>query len=267
MQASEPSIWKCDCFSSHASMSKDTSSPQLILLCPWTGASTVHIRKYSESYHEYYPSTPVMAITTSLADLCFRSSTTKQKRLLPAVELLLSYQRILMHVFSEGGSNKACELAEAYRKKCGYHLPVSALCLDSTPGEPHYRRLCNAFSRALPPVPLMRPAGLLVGGAVLGCTWILYCGLRGFENNVVSQTRRRLVDGEFWDLRAPRCYLFSKHDVLISSEDISMHADESADKGIPVIKVEFQNSGHVQHAIRAPNRYWDAILKNWKCVA
>jgi hypothetical protein len=48
--------------------------PNLILLFSWTGAQQKHITKYISGYFARFPSTPIMAITTSINDLTYRTS-------------------------------------------------------------------------------------------------------------------------------------------------------------------------------------------------
>lgn len=165
-----------------------------------------------------------------------------------------------MHVFSEGGSNKACELAEAYFNITGKRLSFSALCLDSTPGHPRYRRLCNALNKSLPPIPVLRHTGLFFGSAVLGAIWLTYSFVKGGKNNVITRTRRRLLDPAHFDLTAPRCYLYSKDDALIAWQDVCEYAEESMQMGVPVKEVLFEGSGHVGHARHEPERYW---MQSW----
>jgi hypothetical protein len=171
---------------------------------------------------------------------------------------------ILLHVFSEGGSNKACELAEAYFNTTGRRLPVSALCLDSTPGHPRFGRLCNALGKSLPQIPVLRHASLFVGTALLGAVWITYNVFIGFDNNVITKTRERLLDTTHFDPTAPRCYLYSQDDALIAWQDVKEHAEISMECGIPVNEVMFQGSGHVGHARQEPQRYWDAVMATWQ---
>jgi hypothetical protein len=252
---------------------KISDAPSLILLCTWTGAQCRYIAKYTSEYQSLFPTTRIMVVATTAKDLCFRNSARKQERLRPAVNQIASLEYlnvsgstsgILMHVFSEGGSNKACELAEAYLNTTGKRLPISALCFDSTPGHPRFRRLCNALSKSLPQVPVLRHAGLLVGSAVLGTIWITYTAFKGRENNVISKTRRRLLDPTHFDLLTPRCYLFSEDDALIAWQDVREHAEESMDNGVPVKQVLFEGSGHVGHARQEPDRYWDAVMATWR---
>jgi hypothetical protein len=269
-----PSIWeytaRVPAFTN--SSHKDVDSPSLIILCTWTGAQPRYIAKYIAKYQILFPFSRIVVITTSAKDLCFRGSKHKQHRMKPAVYLISSYQYfnqqclgtgILLHVFSEGGSNKACELVEAYYSITATRLPVSAICLDSTPGHPRYLRLCQALNNSLPQVPVLRHIALFFASIILGCIWLLYTGLKGFENNVISQTRRRLTNPTYFDPDAPRCYLYSKGDSLISWEDVHEHAEESIEAGISVTEVLFESSGHVEHAKEEAERYWDAVDATW----
>ncbi|KAH7379581.1 hypothetical protein BKA66DRAFT_139601 [Pyrenochaeta sp. MPI-SDFR-AT-0127] len=271
-----PSIWEytpVPVYQPTCSLPKGTEAPALILLCTWTGALNRYIAKYTAEYKSLFPSTRIMIITTTTNDLCFRSSAQKQERLKPAVERISNYKYlndeamgggILMHVFSEGGSNKACELAEAYYNMTATRLPVSALCFDSTPGHPRYLRLCNALNKSLPQIPVLRHAGILFGGAVLGAFWITYGLFKGRENNVITRTRRRLNNPTTFDLNAPRCYLYSKEDALIAWQDVYEHAGESMDRGIPTKEVLFEGSGHCEHAKQDPERYWNTVMETWR---
>lgn len=244
--------------------------PSLIIVLPWTGAHGKHVAKYTDMYHVLFPSAHILCITTSTKDICLRSSKKKQRMLQPAVERILSHvdahdghANILVHAFSEGGSNKAVELAEAYQKTTGTRLPASALCLDSTPGHPHYRRLCNAIKKSLPPIPILNCTGLFIGSALLGGIWILYRCFKGYENNVISRTRGRLQDANYWDPTAPRCYFYSKGDELIAWQDIREHMGEALRSGAPVLDVSFEDSGHCKHAAVHPDRYWGAVSLTW----
>lgn len=267
-----PSIWEHTPPNAHIPQ-KLSEAPSIIVLCTWTGAQIRYIAKYTAEYQALFQSTRIMVITTSAKDLCFRNSKRKQSRLLPAVERIASYKYldqqgmsdgILLHVFSEGGSNKAVELAEAYYSTTATRLPVTALCMDSTPGHPRYLRLCNALNKSLPQIPVLRHTGLLFGSAVLGCIWVVYVGIKGYDNNVITRTRRRLQDPTHFDLTAPRCYLYSANDALIAWQDVKEHATESGQIGMPITEVLFESSGHVGHAKQDPQRYWEAVMETWR---
>lgn len=93
---------------------------------------------------------------------------------------------------------------------------------------------------------------------------MLYIGIKGFENNVISRTRRRIIDPTYFDPSAPRCYLYSKSDTLIAWQDVSEHVEETETAGIPVIDIPFETSEHVRHAKEDPQRYWDAVMTTWQ---
>lgn len=256
-----------------SSIAQGPDALSLIILCSWTGANSKHVAKYTTEYQRLFPSTRILVITTTAKDLCFRNSKRKQERLRPAVDRISSLEYldtsgndagILMHVFSEGGSNKACELAEAYYTTTGKRLPVSALCLDSTPGHPRYLRLCKALNKSLPHIPVLRHTGLVFGSAALGALWLTYHLVKGSENNVITRTRRRLLDPKHFDLSAPRCYLYSKEDALIAWQDVCEHATESSHLGVPVTEELFEGGGHVGHARQEPERYWNAVMCTWR---
>jgi hypothetical protein len=256
-----------------SSIAQEIDAPSLIILCSWTGANSKHVAKYTTEYHRLFPSTRILVIATTAKDLCFRNSKRKQERLRPAVDHISSLEYldasnnnagILMHAFSEGGSNKACEMAEAYYTTTGKRLPVSALCLDSTPGHPRYLRLCKALNKSLPQIPVLRHTGLVFGAAALGTLWLTYLLVKGSENNVITRTRRRLLDPKHFDLSAPRCYLYSKEDALIAWQDVREHATESSHLGVSVTEEIFEGSRHVGHARQEPERYWNAVMCTWR---
>ncbi|KAF1925254.1 uncharacterized protein M421DRAFT_70600 [Didymella exigua CBS 183.55] len=249
-----------------------SAAPSLVLLMTWAGAHGRPISKYTTEYANMFPSSHIMVVTTSLADLLFRSSKRKQHRPQPAVKYISNLQHIpcantsgiLMHVFSEGGSNKACELATAYQCTTGSRLPISALYLDSTPGHRRFPRLCAALAKPLPPVPVLKHLALGVAAVLLGSVWAVHRVFQGRKNNVVSRSRAQLLDPTLFDLQVPPCYLFSKKDALIAWQDVEEHAAESMQQGACVAEVLFEASGHVDHARAEPARYRAAVTAVWR---
>jgi hypothetical protein len=271
-----PSIWEFTPHPQYAHMrfmSKHIETPSLIILCTWTGAQSRHIAKFTTEYQSFFPCTRIMIITSSTKDLCFWHSRRGRSCLQPAVERIsghnyLNKKRssgdILLHIFSEGGFNKACELAESYYGTNATRLPVSALCFDSAPGRLRYLRLCKALNQSLPHMPVIRLYGVLLDSAIISCLWILYTGTKRSKSNVISRTCRRMHDPTHFDPAAPRCYLYSTRDALIAWQDVHEHADESVRAGIPVTEVLFEASGHVGHVRQEPAKYWNAIMETWQ---
>lgn len=55
-------------------------APTMVVTRPWIGAVSRHIAVYTKPYRKLYPSADILVMTTSLIDICFRSSKSKQKR-------------------------------------------------------------------------------------------------------------------------------------------------------------------------------------------
>ncbi|KAE9362756.1 hypothetical protein N431DRAFT_391260 [Stipitochalara longipes BDJ] len=246
-----------------------SNSPSLILLFSWTGAQQRHISKYVKGYEKLFPTSPVLVIGTSIKDLIVRSSAEKQRNLQSTIDVVinsgLSHSNVLVHCFSDGGSNKAVEFAEAYHTRTGEKLPCQTLCLDSTPGHPRYFNYTAAFQKSLPQNIIVRCFGLLLGMITLAIFWFSYYVLIGFENNVITKTRRRLEDERYWSPKTtPRLYLFSEADDMIYWKDIERHGVEAAKNGVQTALVRFRNSGHCNHVKEDESKYWSAVREVWE---
>lgn len=264
-----PTIWE----SIHPSSSdaSENSAPGLIILMTWTGAYGQHISKYISAYASIFPTSRVLIITTSAKDIVWRSSTCKQKRLQPAIEYMthlyecpqIQKRGTLLHIFSEGGANKACELAIAYHAVTSTQLPVSVMCLDSTPGHPRFLRLCSALAKSLPPIPFLEQFATAIAVVVLGLAWAAYHVFIGYENNPVSRSRKQLLDPSLFAVTIPRCYLYSKSDALVAWKDIYEHGSDLIKRHGCVTESIFEDSEHVSHAKTEPKQYWDTVRTVW----
>ncbi|KAK1658016.1 hypothetical protein BDP55DRAFT_622607 [Colletotrichum godetiae] len=263
----------CSDPTSSSTESTDAPGPSIILLTSWTGADPRNVAKYTRRYNELYPDTPIMVITTVIKDLVFRSTKEKVTMLESAVEFLRNHissqckrPSILLHAFSEGGSNKAVCLARAYLSATGCQLPVGAFIFDSTPGKPRFSSNVAAFKRSLPSNKFVRAIGLPFGAIVLGMVYGVYSVFVGRENNVISKTRIALNDEVLWDVTsAPRTYVFSEADDLIAWEDVEDHAWESAELlGLDSMVVKFRESGHCSQARENKEEYWTAVMETWE---
>ncbi|KAK4215552.1 hypothetical protein QBC37DRAFT_121486 [Rhypophila decipiens] len=262
--------------------------PDLIIITSWTGAVPKHVAKYTQSYNQLFPQTPIMVITTSIADLAWHRTKTKLKVLAPAVQYLTTstnsplsenlttftspiqpkFTNILLHAFSEGGANKAVCLAQAYQSHTqGHRLPIAAFIFDSTPGTPRYSSNVAAFRRSLPRNRFAQAVGLPFGACVLGVTWVVFCIVVGYDNNLISKTRRSLNDTGLWEVGRdiPRTYLFSESDDLIFWKDVEDHGVASADvNGARSLLVRFKSTGHCGHARGNEEIYWGAVMRTWE---
>lgn len=253
----------------------DSGEPTLIVLCSWTGAYIEHVRYYATKYKRLFPSTPILLITTSPQDVLRRSSRKRKEQLALAVRLLhvrswrdgddkeaRKEERILMHVLSDGGSFKACELTKAYLEAHQTRFPISALILDSTPGIPRYPRYCKALAKAVARNPALQCLCRLPVYVALGTLWIVYRACIGFENNQVSRTGKDLLDVKLFDSAVPHCYLYSTQDTIVAYEDVKQHV-VLAKSRYPVTECVFDSSDHVMHGKVYPEEYWSSIYSTW----
>lgn len=118
-----------------------------------------------------------MMVTTTLPDLAIRSERHEQSVLAPTVDYMVSWRpefKTHLHCVAEAGSHQAIQFAKAYQFKTEDKLPVSSLCLDSTPGDHQYHRIARAFQLSLPgnlPPPNPRSHLRLSRAGLLGRLW------------------------------------------------------------------------------------------------
>jgi hypothetical protein len=246
--------------------------PELILLFTWTGARPHHIAKYTSGYTKLFPSSPIIVITTSIKDLLYRTSAKKQRSLIPAILTILSSHldsNFLVHCFSEGGAHKSVQFAKAFLKTTGRHLPVSALCLDSTPGNLQYTKMAQACRKTAKGNPTVGVVASLLAFTVAASYLAVYPVIsdddREHSKRLFTKSRRELNNPHLWDVHAPRCYLFSNTDQVANPESVIKHARSAEELGTEVFLTQFENTGHCGH-IRPPanaDRYWAAVRRTW----
>lgn len=256
-------------------------TPAMILLTSWTGALPKHIAKYTQVYNEMYPYTPIMVVTTTVDDLLLWSTEKKVAALTAAVGYIQGrtsscysgegdggqqQPSLLLHAFSEGGSNKAVCVARAYLAATRRQLPVGAFVFDSTPGTARFMSNVNAFKRSLPQNLLVRSLGVTIGFIILAVAWVIIAACVGYENNTISKTRRSLNDEGLWPcVGVPRSYVFSEADDLIWWRDVEEHAEESARRfKIPSLVVRYKKTAHCNHVREDPHYYWSVVKMTWE---
>jgi hypothetical protein len=250
--------------------------PELILLFTWTGAKPHHIAKYTSGYTKLFPSSPIMVITTSIKDLLYRTSAKKQRSLIPAIVTILSSHLdsdFLVHSFSEGGAHKSVQFAKAFLKTTGRRLPVSALCLDSAPGNVQYTKMARACRKTVKGNPTVGVVTSLLALTVFASYWTAYPVIsdddREHSKRLFTKSRRELNNPGLWDVRAPRCYLFSNTDQIANPESVVKHARSTEKLGTEVFLIQFDNTDHCSH-IKSPanaDRYWAAVQRTWDATS
>lgn len=252
-----------------------SASPSLIVLTTWMSASPRHISKYATHYQTLFPSVPILIITTSPPDMIYRPYSSQQKRLAPAISVLLQHTAdaaqsqagnpILLHAFSNAGGHAACQLAHAYRAQTGRALPIGAMVLDSSPGAGTFARTIASLSPLLPSAAVPKAIGTVAIYVVTGVLWAVS---RATDDNLVEKLRADLNDpGLFGAGGMGRLYVYSRADEVVGAEDVEAHAAEAAKGGWKVAKESYVGSGHVGHMVQDGERYWGAIRGLWEVAS
>lgn len=245
----------------------DHPPPTTILFFAWLGALPRHFSKYIAYYTNRYPNARILVIINGNSDIIYRSNVTQEKRLEPALQVILADTnldgggRLLTHAFSNGGSNALANLLVAFHRRTGKQMPLQALILDSAPGRANLKPLAEAMRMSMPKQTYLRLPMLIFVLSLLGVMWVVHRALR--LENKIDRLRRLLNDPQLSPLDAQRCYVYSKSDKLVKWEDVEEHADDAERRGYHVRREKFDGSEHVSHMKMDKVKYWSAIERFW----
>ncbi|KFY29014.1 hypothetical protein V493_02610 [Pseudogymnoascus sp. VKM F-4281 (FW-2241)] len=263
-------------------------SPKLIILTAWLGGSTsARISVYCRGYQNLYPSTPILLIRTTLADITTKSFTVVQRQLEPARDYLLTLfppspssslrpptndkrpkpaNGALLHIFSHGGCNSALQLGRLLRNSIPtipipstttptFPVPLTGLILDSCPGSSSFSK---AYAAATYSLPATQPINLL-GQTLLYPLIGAFCSLQaaGVVSSV-DDLRRELNDIATFG-SVPRLYLHSSGDEVVGVADVAAHAEEIMEKGVSVRREVWSRAAHCALPVEDAERYWRVV--------
>ena len=260
--------------------SSDTPLPKLIILFTWMGAAPSHISKYISGYRDHFPSSRLLIIRNSPADLFYRSSSTQRRWLAPAIDVLLSTISVLekieqnkqqkpdllIHIFSNGGSTQLLNFLRTYYLATSSNVfPSHIKILDSCPGTATFQRSVRAMAVGLPPAQPLRLLLLIVTYIVIAAYWL------AFSLNVISDPigliRRGLNDKALIKGELKRGYIYSEADQMVDWRVVEEHARDAEAKGFVVRREKFVESGHVAHMrVGGGVRYWGIVEGMWEEV-
>lgn len=248
-----------------------SNDPDLILLCTWMGAASKHIAKYTTGLQHLFPTAQIVLITTDVPDIMWTPFAEQEKDLLPAIDVLTHVAandgererrkpRILVHLFSNGGAYRTCQINDLFQHRTGEPIAITAMAFDSCPGSGGYARSVNALSVSLPRGAFYYPSLLLLQIFLIGFYTLSTLGLTG---NFILNLRRDLLDTRKFSAMAPRVYLYSKADVMVGPDEVEEHAMRAKQKGWRVETVKFEHSPHAGHIMEDADRYWGAVERLW----
>ena len=282
------------------------TSGQLVVICTWLGAARKHISKYIALYQEIAPGARILLVESNVPILissyvkqrddikpavsavldtleaCHIDAVPDEtKEAMSKGEMTINNDKehgtitsnpkkpapqILLHVFSNGGTNTAAQLLIVLKARLQAPLPLAGLVCDSCPAEGTYWRSYDAMVLSLPKDLATRFLGALACHCILILlyTWIA-CG----NENPASLQRRTMLDGKTvspsWKEEAGGriCYLYSKEDRMCLWSDVRRHADQARKLGWDVREVVFEGSGHCAHFSKDADRYADTVKSIW----
>ncbi|MCJ1432470.1 hypothetical protein MMC27_001827 [Xylographa pallens] len=264
-----PSVYVYEAPKSTTETDKATAKhghPDIVLLLSWSGANIKHVAKYTPGYIDLYPTAQIILVTSAFTDFVFGGSASKKLQLDPVIQIFISNPdaRILVHLFSNGGSHKLWRLAKLYKTTQGQLLPMNALVLDSAPGTATFERSAEALAYEMP-----QPWYLRLPGFTLLYLFLFIFGvvltIAGWTNTI-DRVWKELNDPDLISVQAIREYIYSKADRLVFWKDVEDHADEAEAKGYQVKKETFEDTGHVAHMRLEYERYWNEIAALWNKV-
>ena len=297
---------------------------RLIILCTWLGAASKHIVKYTAVYQHIAPEARILILESSVPILvssyarqqaalipavsvvlqtleeCSHQSSLYQnieighymsilgsdKTTLSALDLDNDEggPKILLHMFSNGGTNTATQLLLQLHKQLHSPLPLIGMLYDSCPAKGTYWKDHKAMVYSLPKNIITWILGNIIIHIIL---IMLHTEISYGHENPARLLRRTLLDESkikgrpssqetreagqeeatlrVKDLKGVRmCYLYSKSDQMVDWTDIRDHAAEAMNKGLQVEEILFKGSRHCAHFQIDENKYIEAMVRMWQ---
>ncbi|XP_067928489.1 transmembrane protein 53-B-like [Watersipora subatra] len=215
-----------------------------VMLVGWMGCEDKYLAKYSKIYESVGCTTIRYSPTNSDIYRGQKTSEVAKKLLDVLIEMNLSDNPVLFHIFSNGG----CRLYNAMRNELQNNssfeeIEQLGVVYDSAPGNPTVSQIVLSTFPANNPN--MLSTLLKVGFYVFAAAYVGFLSLsRLFGWKVVPCTYDEMIyhqDG------CPELYLFSKTDALIAASDVEYVITRRQMQGVDITFQCWDDSKHVQH--------------------
>ncbi|CAI6332247.1 unnamed protein product [Periconia digitata] len=263
---------------------------ELVIICTWLGAAAKHINKYVAMYQRIAPGARILLIESAVPILV-SSYARQHKHIQAAVRTVMDTvaecdgnglvttekkpvpsPKILLHAFSNGGTNTATQLLIVLRQKSKGPLPLLGIVFDSSPAKGTYWKSHSAMVLSLPPNFATQLVGTIVVHFLLCMlyTWIA-CG----NENPASLQRRTMLDKETVTASSATVgdedgmgnarYIYSRSDRMCQWGDVHDHAEEARRRGWNVEEVVYEGTAHCAHysGVDGRQRYEDVVERLW----
>jgi hypothetical protein len=235
------------------------TGPEVIILCTWFRALPKHIAKYVTTHRQRYPQAQILVIESTVGDMMYTPYSVQRSRLTPVVDILKGIAaakgEILLQIFSNGGSNSAVQLAEAWRSTQASPFPATSMVLDSCPGSPSLKLAADAVVSSSPK---SMHWWIIIFAWTVVVPFVAFPQLLGGPN-VVASLRERLNDAQLFSIETQRVYLCSSTDLMVPLEAVVSHCESARAAGYDANVFQFDGSAHVSHVTKDASRYWSAV--------
>jgi hypothetical protein len=169
-------------------------------------------------------------------------------------------KRILVHLFSNGGTLAFNDICEIYRQGTGHVIPTKAIIFDSCPGRPTPAEGWAAMSLMLPKGILWYPAA----ATILLLLGVIAIGRYGLNMpTFIDKVFLKMNDWDVVDKRAKRLYVWSEKDLIVAARDPKEHARLAREEDVSVEVLEEKETAHMQAHVKDQERYWGAVERLW----
>ncbi|KAF2836635.1 hypothetical protein M501DRAFT_1033713 [Patellaria atrata CBS 101060] len=169
--------------------------------------------------------------------------------------------RIVIHTFSNGGTNSAARLLIVLSRQLQAPLPLAGIICDSGPVKRTYWKSYKSMLFSLPKGFL---ASLLGPLAIHFILVVLFSSIAaGRYDRTEDIIRHTLLRKKMVDCRNI-CYIFSKSDKMVEWEDVISHTDEARGRGWLVNEICFNDTTHCNHVSKHAEQYFRAMKSVWE---
>lgn len=247
----------------------NSAHPTTIIFFAWMGISprSKYLNSFFNHYHDLYPSARIISILSNNSFFSWTPEATRldlHRPIVSAIETDPSPKgksRILVHVMSNGGALGFVDTCKLYKEKTGKKLAVKGIVFDSAPGQYDFSTAYYGIAQNFPKGMLWYPvAGISwIGLTLLGRTRFGPC-------EKIEGSRKGLNDFALMDKSAKRVYIYSHVDGVVNWESVEMHAHDAEALGLEasnLVLEKWEASGHIQHMLKDPVRYWGVVKQLW----
>ncbi|QRV76855.1 indole-diterpene biosynthesis protein PaxU [Ceratobasidium sp. AG-Ba] len=260
-------------------------APRVILVLGWMEASLSQIHKFTEAYHQIYPSATQIVVRAVIKQL-FSELSTNKPYVLPVIKLLhdagiRAYDRpetsgLLVHTISTGGAMSQMYIAHCLADTCpapppkGSALPAQAVVYDSVPSIISYSVFFEFFTTGLKSPVLRTIAKPFLVPAYAGAQ--LYKHTIDRRPDTFATTRSEMSNSSLVPQDITQVYIYGSADLLTPPESVEKYVVDKKERlrkegvnGDRVIRAErFEGSPHVSHAKVDSKRYWKVVMETWE---